>query len=54
MSRGAGVLKFSILIFYKRLNMDALNNKWTLRALFAFSFMTWAGLLLSITLSCRP
>lgn len=49
-----GVLKFSILIFYKRLKMDAARNKWVLRVLFAFCFMTWSGLLLSIVLSCRP
>lgn len=54
MNWGVGALKFSILIFYQRLNMDATKNKWTLRTLFAFSFLTWAGLLLSVVFSCRP
>lgn len=46
-------LKFMVLFFYRRITLGVLRVK-TIRFLFWFCGTSWIGLILSVSLSCRP
>jgi rhodopsin domain-containing protein len=48
-----GVLKLQLLFFYSRLTLGVFQTK-TIRALFCIVGVTWAALILSVSLTCRP
>lgn len=47
------VLKLQLLFFYSRLTLGVFQTK-TIRALFCVVGVTWAALILSVSLTCRP
>lgn len=47
------VLKFMVLFFYRRLTMGILRRK-TITSLFWFCGISWAVLVIVVSLSCRP
>lgn len=50
---GVGVLKFQVLCFYNRLNLDLIISR-SVYIIFFITGLAYAALALTITLSCRP